>query len=177
MRKLATGATAALLTVSACGAAAGAAAAQPMKPSKQDSAWMKSNAQTDLAEISAGKLVQSKSSNPDTLKLAKVTESQHTMVLTKLRGIARDLHVTLPTSPSQTQLRQASQLKSLKGLTFDRKYDALQIAGHKLSISQTKTEIAKGSSSTVTGFAQRYLPVAEMHLKMAEQLKGDLRNP
>jgi predicted outer membrane protein len=71
-------------------------------------------------------------------------------------------------------LSQAIQLKKLSGLTFDKTYDKDQIAGHMLSISQTKSEIRKGSDSKVVGFANYYLPIAEINLKMAQKLKTEL---
>jgi putative membrane protein len=176
MKKFIAGAVMAGLSVSGLGlAATGAAdAAATMKPSAQDVTWMRANAQTDLAEISLGTLVASKSTNAGTLSLAKVTKSQHKAALAKLTAIATDLHITLPTSPNVTQLKQAGELKKLSGLTFDKTYDADQIAGHLLSITQTKSEIKKGSDSKVVGFAKYYLPVAEMHLKMAQKLKTEL---
>ncbi len=176
MKKFAAGATIAALSLSGFGlAAAGAAnAAATVKASAQDVTWMTSNAQTDLAEISAGTLVLSKSTNADTRSLAKVTKSQHQAALTKLRIVAKNLHVTLPKSPNPTQSKQAAQLKKLSGLTFDKTYDQDQIAGHVLSIRQTKIEIAKGSDAKVVAFARDYLPVAEMHLKMAQKLKTEL---
>ena len=67
-----------------------------------------------------------------------------------------------------------NQLKKLSGLTFDKTYDQDQIAGHVLSISQTKTEISQGRIAKVVGFAKYYLPIAEMHLKMAQKLKTEL---
>jgi putative membrane protein len=173
MRKFATGATVSLLAISGLGVGAGGAAAAA-KPAKQDATWMKSNAQTDLAEISAGKLVRMRSTNSATMKLAKVTETQHKMVLAKLQRLASKLDVTLPTSPSQKQLRQASMLKAKTGLTFDRYYDTIQIAGHQQSISLTKREIHNGQNPTVVSFAKHYLPFAQMHLKMAEKLKSTL---
>jgi putative membrane protein len=177
MKRFATGAAIAVLCVPAAGLAetgsAGAATtAATGKPSAQDIKWMKSNAQTDLAEISAGKLVQSKSRTPGVLRLAKVTETQHAQVLAKLRALAQHLKVTLPTSPNTMQQAQAAALKKLSGVDFDTTYDLDQIAGHKLSISQTETEIKKGTTSTVVGFAKTYLPTAEMHLKMAVKLKA-----
>src|SRR3984885_12211871 len=143
MRKFATGAALAALSVSGLGlATTGAAnAAATTKPSTQDVTWMMANAQTDLAEISLGTLVASKSTNAGTLSLAKLTKSQHKLALAKLSTLAKGLHVTLPTSPNATQLKQANQLKKLSGLTFDKTYDQDQIAGHVLSISQTNTEI------------------------------------
>jgi putative membrane protein len=175
MRKLATGAAMAVLSVSGLGlATTGAADAAATKPSTQDVTWMKANAQTDLAEISLGTLVASKSKNADTLSLAKITKSQHQMALTKLSAIAKELHVTLPTSPTATQLKQATVLKKLSGMNFDKTYDLDQIQGHVLSITQTGTEIAKGDNAKVVSFAKYYLPIAQMHLKMAQKLKTEL---
>jgi len=178
MKKFTVGAAMAVLSVSGLGlVATGAAdASATVKPSTQDVTWMKSNAQTDLAEISLGTLVASKSTNADTLSLAKITKSQHTTALSKLSTLAKGLHVTLPTSPNATQLKQAAQLKKLSGLTFDKTYDQDQIAGHILSISQTNTEISKGRDAKVVNFANYYLPIAEMHLKMAQKLQTTL-NP
>jgi predicted outer membrane protein len=176
MRKLATGAALAVLSVSGLGlATTGAAdAASTTKPSTQDVTWMTANAQTDLAEISLGTLVASKSTNADTRSLAKVTKSQHKAALAKLTTIAKGLHVTLPTSPNTTQLAQATALKKLSGMDFNKTYDLDQIQGHVLSISQTGTEIAKGDNAKVVSFAKYYLPVAQMHLKMARTLKTEL---
>jgi putative membrane protein len=182
MKRIVVGAAFAALSVPAFGlAAAGSAGAATRtassRASAQDVKWMKSNAQTDLTEVSAGKLVLSKSSNVDTRRLARITKTQHTMVLAKLSKLADRSGVTLPTSPNAMQLRQAAALKKLSGLPFDRAYDKAQIAGHKLSISQTKLEVKKGTDNTVVAFARYYLPVAEMHLKMAEKLKGEITTP
>src|ERR1700759_3452714 len=174
MRKFAAGAATAVLSVSGLGLVATSSTAGTMKASSQDVTWMTANAQTDLAEISLGTLVASKSTNADTLSLAKVTKSQHKLALAKLSTLAKGLHVTLPTSPNTTQLKQASQLKKVSGLTFDKTYDRDQIAGHVLSIRQTNTEISKGREAKVVDFANYYLPIAEMHLKMAQKLKTEL---
>lgn len=80
----------------------------------------------------------------------------------------------MPTSPSAPPLKQAAQLTKLSGLKFNTTYDQDQIAGHILSISQTKAEIQQGGDPKVVGFAKYYLPIAEMHLKMAQKLKTEL---
>jgi hypothetical protein len=108
------------------------------------------------------------------LSLAKITKSQHKTALAKLSTLAKSLHVTLPTSPNATQLKQANQLKKLSGMSFNKTYDQDQIAGHVLSISQTNTEISKGRDAKVVDFANYYLPIAQMHLKMALKLKTEL---
>jgi putative membrane protein len=155
-------------------AEAASAAPAPARPSAQDITWMKSNAQTDLAEIAIGKLALAKSHNADLLKVAKVTTRDHRIVLIELRILAKKEGVKLPTRPNASQRKAAQELQSLSGRKFNLAWDNVQIAGHKLSISQTKTEIAKGSARRVVRFARHYLPIAKMHLRMAERLHHEL---
>jgi putative membrane protein len=136
--------------------------------SAQDTAWAKSNAQTDLAEIAIGKLAAARAEHGATKMLANVTTKDHVKALAELKKVATKAGITLPTAPNATQKAQAAQLKTVPRSQFDATYDADQVKGHELSISQTRTELANGSSSTVMNFAKVYLPVAEMHLKMAE---------
>jgi hypothetical protein len=79
-----------------------------------------------------------------------------------------------PAAPNPTQQKQAWELKHLWGYKFNLTWDNIQIAGHKLSICQTVTEIRKGSAPAVIGFTKYYLPIAKMHLAMAEELHHQL---
>jgi len=135
---------------------------------------MKANAQTDLAEIAIGKLALARSHNGDLRQVAKMTMANHETVLAKLKVLASREHVWLPGAPNAMQQSQARELAHLWGHKFNLTWDNIQIAGHKLSISQTSTEIAKGSAPAVTGFARYYLPIAKMHLAMAEKLHHEL---
>jgi putative membrane protein len=155
-------------------AEAASAAPVPARPSAQDITWMRSNAQTDLAEIAIGKLALAKSHNADLLKVARVTMRDHKIVLIDLRILAKKEHVKLPTTPNASQRAAAKELKSLSGRRFNLTWDNIQIAGHKLSIRQTKKEIANGSARPVVRFARDYLPIAKMHLRMAEKLHHEL---
>lgn len=136
--------------------------------STQDTTWAQATAQTDLAEITIGHLAQQRAQHSATKMMAQVTISDHTKNLNQLKQIASQEGITLPTAPNPTQQSQAAQLKSVPSSQFDATYDSIQIKGHELSISQTRTELANGSSSAVKGNAQAYLPVAEKHLQMAE---------
>ena len=167
----------AAVTVSAAGFAMGsglligtwpAGAATVTAAAAQDTTWAQATAQTDLAEITIGKIAEQRAQHSDTKMMAQVTISDHTKNLSQLKQVASQAGITLPTAPNATQQSQAAQLKSVPSSQFDATYDSTQIKGHELSISQTKTEIANGSSSAVKGNAQTYLPVAEKHLQMAE---------
>jgi putative membrane protein len=148
--------------------AAAADAAGTATVSAQDTTWAQGNAQTDLAEIAIAKIAEQRALHADTRTLAQVTMSDHEKALAELKTVASKTGMALPTAPSATQQAQAATLKTVPSGQFDATYDSDQVQGHELSISQTKTEIAGGSSSTVRNFASVYLPVAEKHLKMAE---------
>jgi putative membrane protein len=144
------------------------------RPSAQDVIWMKTNAQTDYAEISLGKLAMAKSRNTDLLMAAKVTMTDHEAALAKLKVLAKKDGVTLPAQPNAEQRATAAKLKTFPVARFNLNWDTNEILGHKLSIKQTDTEISKGSVTAVTQFAKYYLPVAKMHLAMVEKLYGEL---
>lgn len=162
-------------TVIAAGTAEAATAAPAAaRPSAQDVLWMKTNAQTDYAEISLGELAMAKSHNAGLLMVAKVTLDNHEAALAKLKALAKAEGVTLPGEPNAEQRATAAKLKTFTVTRFNLNWDTNEILGHQLSIKQTSTEIAKGKAPAVTGFAKYYLPVAKMHLAMAEKLHGEL---
>jgi putative membrane protein len=170
--------TAALGTSSAVIAAGTAQAATTApaaaRPSAQDVTWMKDNAHTDYAEIALGKLAMAKSHNADLLTVAKKTMTDHEAALAKLKAVAKEEGVTLPAQPNAEQRATAAKLMTFPVAKFNLNWDTNQILGHKLSIAHTDTEISKGSATTVVGFAKYYLPVAKMHLAMAEKLYSEL---
>jgi putative membrane protein len=157
---LATGSVLLIGTAVPAGAATAAAT--------QDVAWAQATAQTDYAEIAIGQLAEQRAEHSDTKMMAQMTIGDHTKALASLKSVASQDGITLPTAPNAVQQSQAAQLKSVAAGQFDATYDAIQIKGHELSIGQTQTELANGSSTAVKDNAQAYLPVAEKHLQMAE---------
>lgn len=137
--------------------------------SQQDKTWMSQNAQTNLAEIAAGKLAEQKATSGPTRQLGVELVADHTTAMTKLTALAKQLYVTLPGAPNAMQQAQAKQLMALSGAAFDRTFDQAQIKGHLLSIEQTQKEINTGSNAAVKARASAYLPVAEMHLENARK--------
>lgn len=151
----------------------GTAAAQPGgagQLSQQDRTFMAQNAQTDLAEIAAGKLAVAHATTAPIRQTAQTIMSDHQRILSQLQGLAGDLHVTLPSSPDAMQQQQAQQLEASSGTAFDHSYVQDLITGHQTSIAQTQQEIKSGSDQQVVNFAKSYLPGAEQHLKMAQNL-------
>jgi putative membrane protein len=183
MRKIMTRTAAVALTaalgtgtalIAAGPAEAATTATAAARPSSQDVLWMKTNAQTDYAEIALGKLALAKSHDAALLTVAKVTLDNHETALAQLKALAKKDGVTLPGEPNAEQRATAAKLKTFTVTRFNLNWDTNEILGHQLSIKQTGTEIATGSAAAVTGFAKYYLPIAKMHLAMVEKLHQEL---
>jgi putative membrane protein len=165
--KLTAVAVVAAMTVLSVGIGGSASAAAP---AAADSTFMHDNAQTNLAEITIGKIAESRAESADTKALAEKTMTDHEAALTKLKAVAKSVGFTLPDAPNAAQQADAAKLTSVSQDQFDLTYAQVQVAGHQLSIAGTKTELATGTSTEVKNYAAGYLPVAQMHLVMAQDL-------
>jgi putative membrane protein len=136
--------------------------------SGQDKAFMTSNAQTNLAEISAAKLALAKAGQ-EWHDLASKILHDHQTAQKELHQAARSTGFTLPSRPNATQLAQAKRLQAMGSAGFVAAFLQAQANGHRLSIKNTQAEIRNGSDPAVVAYAKKYLPVAESHLAMVNQ--------
>jgi putative membrane protein len=151
-------------------AAGPAAAAATSGPSSQDTSYIASNAQTNLAEVALATIVLDRSQNPQSRELATMTMNDHQQALQQLNDVADQLGVPVPATPNADQQRDAATLTAAAATDFDATYAQIQVKGHQLSIAATNSEISSGSDPSVISYAQRYLPVATKHLQMAQNL-------
>ncbi len=140
--------------------------------SDQDRTFMTQNAQTDLAEITSGRLAAQHGTSEAIRQTGQTLASDHQRALSELQGLAKTDSVALPTTPDATQQREAKQLTSSTGTAFDQAYTTNEIKGHQLSIQHTQQEMSSGSDAQVKQFAANYLPVAQKHLQMLQQLSN-----
>jgi putative membrane protein len=138
-------------------------------PSAQDASFMKSNAQTNLAEISGASIALARSGTRTVRSLVQMIETDHQKAQSQLTALAHSLGFTVPSKPNSFELREAKTLKTASAETFDATYLQVQLQGHRASISNTQAEIDHGTDSRVVRFAKSYLPVAEKHLRMVSQ--------
>ncbi len=166
------GAAAALSAVAI--ATVSSAPAANAAPAAADKAFVAANEQVNLAEITVGAIALQRSHSATVRSLATKTVSDHKAAMAKLKTLAASENITLPAAPNAAQQSQAATLKSVSASKFDLTYAQFQVAGHKISIAGTKTEISGGSDSSVVNYAKYYLPVAQMHLTMAQDAVSTL---
>ncbi len=167
MRKTVTAAALAGMFGLASVAVAGTASAATPSLSAQDRAFMQSNQQSNLAEITIGQLALRRAQYPATRELAAKTLGDHQVLSARLSALAGQYGVSLPTAPNPTQQQLAATLQAVPASGFDRTYDAGQVSSHQTALAGTNAELMSGSSSAVRSYATFYTQLATPHLTMA----------
>lgn len=90
--------------------------------SKADQQMMREMAQTNLAEIEAGKMAKEKSQDKQVQEFAEKMIDDHTQAQEQLQELAQEKGVTLPTQPDKKQQAAMKKMESMSGDRFDKQY-------------------------------------------------------
>ena len=149
--------------------------AQAPAPSEQDMTFMKAQQETNLAEISLGKVVIERAASAAVRTLAADLVKDHEAVMQENKALSERLGIEQPQAPSAKQQAMAEHVKSLSGAAFDKAYVDGQVEGHTTSVAAAEKEIASGAHADVKAFATGYLPKAQGHLRMAQAVQTQLQ--
>ena len=138
--------------------------------SSMDSSFTTAAANSNYAEISAGQLALTKSSDTGVLAFANKMIADHGDAQDSLQLIATQLHLNAPDAVNAEQAAVAAQLKLLSGRAFDSTYIYSEVDGHVKTISLLNDEADNGSNNSLKKYVSTYLPAIEMHQTMADSL-------
>ena len=155
-------------------AGGGAARAQTDTVNDQDKTFLKGQQETNIAEVTLGKVVIERATSPKVRELATMLVSDHEKVLELNRALSSKLGLPIPDQPSAEQQATAEKIKAQTGAAFDAAYVTAQVEGHTKSISKAQAEIASGSHPEVKAFATEYVPKAQMHLQHSQAAQSAL---
>jgi len=164
----------AAMAVVAAVAGGGDAGAQTDTISEQDKTFLKGQQETNLAEVSLGKVVMERATSEAVKELATKLVADHQQVLELNKALHQKLGLTAPEETSAEMKAKGEEIKSKSGAAFDAAFVAAQIEGHTKSISSAQKEISSGSHPDVKAFATDYLPKAQMHLQHSQQTQSAL---
>ncbi len=125
---------------------------------------------SDMTEIEASKLAQSKATNPGVKDYAASMIADHTKSSTELMSIASAKTVTPPGTVDKTHQKALDKLSGLSGADFDKAYVKQMVSDHKDAVSLFEKESKSGKDGDLQAFAGKTLPVLQGHLKMAQDL-------
>jgi putative membrane protein len=115
-------------------------------------------------------LAQQKSSNASVKEFGAMMVKDHSAANDKLKSIAANKNISLPSSPSVGQMAAKTKLDVLTGEAFDQSYIKGMIKDHEEDIAEFKKEAASGQDADARGFAAATLPTLQVHLKKIQAI-------
>ena len=127
-------------------------------------------AQSDMTEIKTSQLALQRSRDSKIREFAQMMITQHTQSSSKLKPIASQKGVKLPTTLGADNTALLTQLTKLSGVEFDRAYMKGQAQGHSKTQAVYQKELKQGQDPDAQAFASQILPIVQDHLRMADEL-------
>lgn len=146
-------------------------AAIPASVSKDDATFVVNAADAGMTEVQLGQLAQQKGVAKDVKDFGAMMEKDHSAANDKLKAVASQKNITLPTSISSDMQKNVDDLQKKSGKDFDKAYISMMVDDHKKVISSFEDESKKGSDADIRAFADSTLHTLRHHLQEAEKCK------
>jgi putative membrane protein len=159
--------TAVVFGAAALALAAGQAVAQM---SAADRTFATKAASGGEAEVSLGQLATKNGASPQVRQFGQQMVTDHTKANQELQAIAKQQNVTLPTKPDAASMATEQRLQATTGGAFDAAYARDMVEDHQKDIADFQKEATSGQDPALKAFAEKYLPVLQHHLQLAQTL-------
>lgn len=141
--------------------------------SKADQNIMRELAQSNLAEIEAGKIALSQSKNDQVRNFAQRMIDDHQQAQKDLEQLAQAKGVTLPTEPDNKHKSAAKKLSALEGDKFDKQYMKQGgLSDHRNTHRLLQRAQTRATDPDVKALAAKMEPIVSQHLTMAQDVSG-----
>jgi putative membrane protein len=137
-------------------------------------AFVTKAAEINLGEIELGKLAEQKGNNQAVKDFGERMIEDHSEAETELQELAKRESVTLPKMPGSGVAGLKRQISAESGAQFDEMYIKHMMAGHKQAIATFENEIEHGQNPAIKSYAEKYLPVIQDHIRIAEDVAGKM---
>jgi putative membrane protein len=137
-----------------------------------DAPFVKKVAISDMYEIQASQLAETKGTSADVKSFAGRMIADHTKTSTQLKAIlASKSGLTAPKAIDAEHRALLSHLRAANGTAYDRLYAQQQLQAHQQAVMLFTSESQNGKESDLKNFAGQTLPALQQHLSMAQQLQ------
>ena len=128
--------------------------------------------QTDMVEANLGQLAQTNASAQGVKDFGQMLNTDHTADYGQLIAAAHQANLTVPTAiDSEHNKTMIAPFQKLNGTAFDKKFIAVNIAGHEHAIAVYKKEAADAQNPDLKSYAEAALPTLQKHLDTAKGLE------
>jgi putative membrane protein len=136
-----------------------------------DSEFMTKAASGGLLEVQLGQQVAQKATTPDAKSFAQQMVTDHTKSNNELKALAAQKNITLPTTLGKDQQKVYDEVLAEKGVDLDKKYVSAMLTDHQEDIKEYQEAVTKSGDANVKTYAQKNLPVLQMHLGMLQKMQ------
>jgi putative membrane protein len=148
--------------------ATGSAHTQTISPADQSFATRTAEAiETDSA---MGHLATEKAATNQVQGFASLMIQFRDEAKHELADIAQQQHLTLPDHPNAENQAAVEHMQTLHGQAFDNAYVETMIRAQRQNVADVRDEIQNGQNPELKAFAQKYLPILEQHLAVAQDI-------
>ena len=151
-------------------------AAIPSTVSTADQNFAVNTAIAGMTEIQAGQLAEQKGMAQDVKDYGALMVKDHTAAADKLKAIAAQKNITLPSTLSPDAQKNIDGLQNESGKKFDKDYLAMMVSDHKKVISAFEDESKNGSDADIRAFADSTLHTLHQHLDKAEKCEKMMKS-
>jgi putative membrane protein len=122
------------------------------------------------AEVALGRLAADKAGSQPVRQFGQQMVTDHSQANQDLQAIAKQQNLTLPSKPDSTGVATEQRLQASSGPAFDAAYTRDMVQDHQKDVADFQKEASSGQDPALKAFAQKYLPVLQHHLQMAQQI-------
>lgn len=158
----------------AVGAAVGQTSAATLGANDTD-AFVSNASQSDMYEIEAAKLAQTRSKNAGVVAFAKMMVVQHTAMTNQMKPLIMAANKTPAATLDQRRQGLLDNLKTATDAAFDKTYVDQQVAAHQEALTLMKGYAEHGDDAGLKGGAGKSVPKIESHLADAQKLQAGLK--
>lgn len=133
--------------------------------------FAKDAAQGGMAEVKLGQLAEDKGQSDAVKNFGKKMVEDHSAANEKLKTVATNEKVNLPSEVSKHDQKTYDKLSQLSGADFDRAYAKDMVKDHEKDIDEFRSEASGGQNQAIKTFASETLPTLQEHLKMAKEME------
>lgn len=142
--------------------------------SSQDKTFLNDAAESVRAEVDLSQLTTGRASKTRIMEFAQQMVRDHGLTYQQLQKLAQGLGYNLSDHLSAQQHAEKAKLAAISGSQFDHCYIQTQVQDLRKEIVEFKREADEGEDPQVQAFAEKTLPVLEVHLRLAESIYRDI---
>ena len=128
-------------------------------------------ADAGMREVALGNLAEQKSTNTKIKDFGKMMVKDHTNAGDKLKDIAAQKNISLPSSMSQDDQKDIDDLSKENEKDFDKNYIDMMVKDHKDAVDLFENAAKNSSDSAFKNFAVKTLPTLYKHLGAAKAIQ------